>query len=69
MNDSKFSDFGLEVRIRLLKMGKTQKWLQEEVREKTGLFVDGSYLNKILTGERETPKLVNAIKEVVGMKD
>ena len=69
MNDSKFSDFGLEVRIRLLKMGKTQKWLQEEVREKTGLFVDGSYLNKILTGEREAPKLVNAIKEVVGMKD
>lgn len=69
MNDSKFSDFGLEVRIRLLQMGKTQKWLQEEVREKTGLFVDGSYLNKILTGERETPKLVNAIKEVVGMKD
>ena len=69
MNDSKFSDFGLEVRIRLLQMGKTQKWLQEEVRKKTGLFVDGSYLNKILTGERETPKLVNAIKEVVGMKD
>ena len=69
MNDSKFSDFGLEVRIRLLKMGKTQKWLQEEVREKTGLFLDGSYLNKILTGERETPKLVNAIKEVLDMKD
>ena len=65
MNSSKFSDFGLSVKVKLLQTGKSQKWLEEEVAAKTGLFVDGSYLYKILTGQRNAPKVVDAICEIL----
>lgn len=68
MNCSKFSDFGLSVKTELLKRGKEQKWLEEAVSEKTGLFVDGGYMYKILTGRRNAPKIVAAIREVLGME-
>ena len=44
MNCSKFSDFGLAVKTKLLQMGKEQKWLEEAVSEKSGLFVDNGYM-------------------------
>ena len=69
MNCSKFSDFGLSVKTELLKRGKEQKWLEETVSEMTGLFVDGGYMYKILTGRRNAPKIVAAIREVLEMKD
>lgn len=68
LNCSKFSDFGLSVKTELLKRGKEQKWLEEAVSEKTGLFVDGGYMYKILTGRRNAPKIVAAIREVLGME-
>lgn len=61
MNCSKFTDFGLLVKTELLRRGKEQKWLQEEVSAKTGLYVDGGYMYKILTGQRNAPKIVDAI--------
>lgn len=69
MNCSKFSDFGLCVKTKLLQMGKTQRWLEEAVREKTGLFVDGGYFYKILTGQRNAPKVVSAICEILDIKE
>lgn len=68
MNKSKFSDFGLAVKTKLLMEGKEQKWLEEAIAEKTGLYVDGGYLYKILTGKRNAPKIVEAIKEILGME-
>ena len=68
MNMSKFSDFGLCVKTKLLQLGKEQKWLEEAVSEKTGLFVDGGYMYKILTGQRNAPKIVEAIKEILEME-
>lgn len=68
MNCSKFTAFGLCVKIRLLQMGKEQKWLEEAVSEKTGLFVDGGYMYKILTGQRNAPKIVAAIREILGLQ-
>ena len=65
MNNSKFSDFGLYVKTELLRQGKEQKWLEEAVSEKTGLYVDGGYMYKILTGQRNAPKVVAAIREVL----
>lgn len=67
MNNSKFSDFGLAVKTKLLMEGKEQKWLAEAVTEKTGLYVDGGYLYKILTGKRNAPKIVAAIVEILKM--
>lgn len=69
MNLSKFSDFGLCVKTELLRLGKEQKWLEETVSEKTGLFVDGGYMYKILTGQRNAPKIVAAIREILNMKE
>ena len=68
MNCSKFSDFGLCVKTELLRRGKEQKWLEEAIKEKTGLYVDGGYMYKILTGKRNAPKIVAAIREILGLE-
>jgi hypothetical protein len=67
MNNSKFTDFGLCVKTELLRQGKEQKWLEVAVAEKTGLFVDGGYMYKILTGQRNAPKIVSAIREILSI--
>lgn len=69
MNCSKFTDFGLCVKTELLRMGKEQKWLEETVAEKTGLFVDNGYMYKILTGQRNAPKIVAAICEILNIQE
>lgn len=68
MNKSKFTDWGLSVKMELLKQGKDQKWLEEEVTKRTGLFVDSSYIYKILTGQRNAPKIVSAICKILKIK-
>ena len=69
MNESKFTDFGLCVKTKLLQMGKEQKWLEKAVSEKTGLYVDGGYMYKILTGQRNAPKVVAAICEILNIQE
>ena len=69
MNFSKFSDFGLCVKTELLRIGRDQKWLEEAVSEKTGLFVDNGYMYKILTGKRNAPKIVSAICEILNIQE
>lgn len=66
-NLSKISEFGLCVKTKLLKINKTQKWLAEEVTRKTGLYVDSGYMYKILTSQREAPRIVDAICEILGI--
>ena len=62
-------DFMKKVKYRLIDLGKNQKWLEDEVKKKTGLFVDSSYLNKIYKGERRAPKIVDAICEILDIQD
>jgi hypothetical protein len=50
-------------------MGKSQRWLEEAVSEKTGLFVDNGYMYKILTGQRKAPTLVAAICELLNIEE
>ena len=68
-NLSKFSDFGLSVKTKLIQNGKSQKWLEEEVTKKTGLYVDSGYMYKILTGQRNAPKIVDGICEILNIKN
>ena len=68
MNYSKFTDFGLCVKTELLRQGKDQKWLEKTVSEITGLFVDNGYMYKILTGQRNAPKIVAAICEILNIQ-
>ena len=69
MNLSKYSDFGLCVKTELLRTGREQKWLEEAVSEMTGLYVDSGYMYKILTGQRNAPKIVSAICELMDIPE
>lgn len=66
---SKISGFGLCVKTELLRKGQTQKWLEEEITAKTGLYVDSGYMHKILTGQRNAPKIVEAICEILNIEN
>ena len=66
---SKITDFGLCVKTELLKKGRTQKWLEEEVTKSTGLFVDSGYMHKILTGQRNAPKIVESICGILNIEN
>ena len=66
---SKITDFGLLVKTELLKKRQTQKWLEEEVTKRTGLYVDSGYMHKILTGQRNAPKIVESICEILKIKN
>lgn len=61
--------FGKDVKKKLVDIDKPQVWLIEQVREKTGLYFDDSYLGKILSGRLSTPKIVQAIREILDLTD
>lgn len=65
---SKISDFGLSVKTELLKKRRTQRWLEEEITKRTGLYVDSGYMHKILTGQRNAPKIVESICEILDIE-
>nr|DAL94515.1 MAG TPA: hypothetical protein [Caudoviricetes sp.] len=70
MNDRKrtVSEFGIAVKIKLIKMNKTQNWLIEEIKKRNPtMFVDSSVLYKVLTGQIVSGKIVDAIKTVLGI--
>ncbi len=69
MSDCKFTPYGLRVKTKLMELGKNQKWLEKEVCERTGLYVDNGYIYKILTGKRQAPKIVQAINEVLNLEE
>lgn len=73
---AKTSDFGKAVKIRLIEMEKSQDWLIEQVKERTGDYFDSSYLYRLLagtlTGERGNngkPGKAQIIREILGMED
>lgn len=59
------TDFGKEVKKKLVDINQTQSWLIDQVRGKTGMFLDNGYLNKIMTGQRNAPKIKQAIREIL----
>lgn len=68
LNMAEYTDFGLAVKTKLLISEiKTQANLAKEVSNKTGMFVDDAYLSKILTGQRNAPKIVKAISEILNI--
>lgn len=65
METCKYTPFGLCVKTELLKCGKEQKWLEEEVGKDTQMYIDSSYMYKILTGQRNPEKIVNSICKIL----
>ena len=67
---AEYTSFGLAVKTKLLgPPSRTQAWLVDEVRAATGLYVDGAYISKILTGPRNAPKIVQAIREILNLPE
>lgn len=62
---AQFTVFGKAIVKKLVDIERPQTWLIDQVKEKTGLYFDDSYLYKIRTGQLRTPKVVNAICEVL----
>lgn len=69
VDSCKFTPFGLCVKTELLRKGKEQKWLEQEIVRRTGMYVDNGYMYKILTGQRNAPKIVQAIREILDLPD
>ena len=69
MDSCKFTPFGLCVKTELLRQGKSQKWLEEEINTRNNLYMDSGYMYKILTGQRNAPKIVQAIREILDLPD
>lgn len=69
LESCKLTEFGLCVKTELLKRGKTQRWLENKVSEETGLFLDSSYIYKVLTGKRSAPKIVSAICTILDISN
>lgn len=74
---AKTSDFGKAVKIRLVELERTQAWLIEQVKEKTGdRSFDTSWLHRILsgklpadTGRGGKPGKTQVIREILGMEE
>lgn len=62
---NKLTDFGKKIKCALVEMDATQDWLIAEVKNKTGLYFDSSYLSKIMTGKKRSEKVVTAINEIL----
>lgn len=63
------SDFAKMVKIELIKRTWNLSDLAVEVNRATGLFCDQAYLSKIMSGKRNAPKIVSAMKEILNFSD
>ena len=66
---STLTSFGKEIKKRLIDLDKNHNWLINQICKQTGLYFDRSYLHKIMTGKLDTPKIVQAIREILGIPD
>lgn len=66
---AQFTVFGKDIGKRLIDMERPQVWLIDQVRQKTGLYFDDSYLYKIRTGRLATPKIVQAIRDILDLPE
>ena len=69
MEKSTLTPFGKEIKIKLVNLEKNHCWLIDQVRAQTGLYFDRSYLHKIMVGKLETSKIVQAIREILDIRD
>ena len=62
------TEYGKTVKKKLIDMDKSQAWLINQVTEKTGLYMDSSYMGKIYRGENRSKKVLAAINEILGIE-
>lgn len=69
MGNAVLTPFGKEVKKRLVDIDRPQSWLIERVASLTGMYFDRSYMSKIQTGQLATPKIVQAIREILDLPE
>ena len=69
MEKNTLTPFGKAIKKKLVDLDKNQSWLIREVCTRTGLYFDGSYLHKIMTGKLDTPKVVHAICDILDIPE
>lgn len=63
---AEYTPLGLAVKTKLLgPPARTQEWLCSEISKDTGLYVDGPYLSRILTGQRTPKKVISCICKIL----
>ena len=62
------TEFSKQVKHALIDQNKTLSWLTQEVKKKTGLSSDISYISKIVSGNKESQTVTKAIKEILGIE-
>lgn len=62
------NDFGIKIKMELLKNSRTQEWLIDEIVNR-GFFMDCSKLNKIMTGQTKSSRVTETIKEILEIKE
>ena len=65
---SGITEYGQQIQLELVKRNKPRSWLIGELRNKTGMYVDGSNLYKIMTGKIKSSKLTDAITDILGIE-
>lgn len=64
------TEYGKEVKMKLIDLGKTQEWLIKEIKkENPEIFVDASVLRKIFTGEIKQSALVPIINKILNLQE
>ena len=66
---AQLTDFGKQVKIRLVEMDKSQTWLREQISNETGLYCDSSRLAKFLSGAKPSPTIEGAIQRLLFQSD
>ena len=62
-----YTDVQKIVKKALIDMDKTQGWLIDEVKRRSGLYFDSSYLGKVLRGEAKSTRITTAICDALGL--
>lgn len=64
------TDYERNIKIRLIEINKTQKWLIKEVKKLLpNKYLDCSNLHKIMAGKIKSPDIVAAINQVLEISD
>ena len=69
MEKNVLTPFGKAIKKKLVDLDRDHSWLIKQVAKLTGLYFDRSYLHKIMTGKLGTPKIVQAISQILDIPD
>ena len=64
---NELTELGKKIKIALIEKNLSQEWLISEVKKKTGLYFDSSYLNKVMIGKNKNQTIIAAISDILSL--